>query len=106
MNNMRVMVLTSSINWEIAPGANREFIFNVATSLAPYEAQLTRFRSQLFGWFLGLFVLLLGSLALLLRWALGPLRQIEMEIGEVEAGSRASLSSARSRASSPAWRPT
>ena len=25
--NLRSMVLTSSINWEISPGANREFIF-------------------------------------------------------------------------------
>jgi two-component system, OmpR family, sensor histidine kinase PhoQ len=97
LDNLRSMVLTSSINWEITPGANREFIFNVATSLAPYEAQLARFRSQLLGWFLGLFVLLLGSLALLLRWALGPLRQIEMEIGEVEAGSRTSLSGIQPR---------
>ena len=96
-DNMRVMALTSSINWEIAPAVNREFIFNVATSLAPYEAQLARFRSQMLGWFLGLFVLLLGSLALLLRWALRPLRQIEMEIGEVEAGSRASLSASQPR---------
>lgn len=93
----RSMVLTASINWEIAPQANREFIFSVATSLAPYETQLTRFRSQLFGWFLGLFVLLLGSLALLLRWALAPLRQIESEIGEIEAGSRGSLSPAQPR---------
>jgi two-component system sensor histidine kinase PhoQ len=95
--NVRSMVLTASINWEIAPDTNREFIFSVATSLAPYEAQLTRFRSQLLGWFLGLFVLLLGSLALLLRWALAPLRQIESEIAEIEAGSRASLSSAQPR---------
>jgi two-component system sensor histidine kinase PhoQ len=95
--NLRTMVLTSSINWEIARNTNREFIFNVATSLAPYEAQLARFRSQMLGWFLGLFVLLVGSLALLLRWALGPLRQIEAEIGEVEAGQRTSLSPSQPR---------
>jgi two-component system, OmpR family, sensor histidine kinase PhoQ len=96
-HKMRSMVLTTSINWEITPSTNREFIFNVATSLAPYEAQLARFRSQMLGWFLGLFVLLLGSLALLLRWALGPLRQIEMEIGEVEGGQRTSLSAVQPR---------
>jgi two-component system sensor histidine kinase PhoQ len=96
-HHMRSMVLTTSINWEITPSASREFIFSVATSLAPYEAQLARFRSQMLGWFLGLFVLLLGSLALLLRWALGPLRQIEMEIGEVEGGQRSSLSAVQPR---------
>jgi two-component system sensor histidine kinase PhoQ len=96
-SKLRTMVLTASINWEIARNTNREFIFSVATSLAPYEAQLARFRSQMLGWFLGLFVLLLGSLALLLRWALGPLRQIEAEIGEVEAGQRTSLSASQPR---------
>ncbi|HKE43628.1 MAG TPA: ATP-binding protein [Steroidobacteraceae bacterium] len=93
----RTMVLSASINWEIAKDTNREFVFNVATSLAPYEAQLARFRSQMLGWFLGLFVLLVGSLALLLRWALGPLRQIEAEIGQVEAGERTSLSASQPR---------
>ena len=88
-----VMTLTAPIDWEVEPGTSRPFVFSVATSVAPYEAQLHRFRQQMFGWFLGLLLLLLGSLALLLRWALRPVRQIESEIREVEDGARAALSS-------------
>jgi two-component system sensor histidine kinase PhoQ len=91
-DSSEVMVLTAGIDWESESGESRSFAFSVATSLAPYEAQLQRFRQQMLGWFLGLLLLLLGSLAVLLRWALGPVRQIEREISEVESGARAALS--------------
>ena len=58
----------------------------MAVSLAPYEEQLWRFRQQLFGWFVGLMVLLLLTLAALLRWVLAPLRRLEREIHAVEEG--------------------
>ncbi len=90
-----VMTLTAPIDWEIEPGTSRPFVFSVSTSVAPYEAQLHRFRQQMFGWFLGLLLLLLGSLAVLLRWALRPVRRIEREIREVETGERAALSGAQ-----------
>jgi two-component system sensor histidine kinase PhoQ len=86
-----VMALSAGLHWELQPGANRNFIFRVATNLAPYEAQLHRFRVQLFGWFFSVMALLLVSLGLLLRWVLRPLRQIEREIGEVEVGKRTQL---------------
>jgi two-component system sensor histidine kinase PhoQ len=87
-----VMTLTAAIEWEVEAGRSRPFLFSVATSVAPYEAQLHRFRQQMFGWFLGLLVLLLASLAVLLRWALRPVHQVEREISEVEAGQRTALS--------------
>jgi two-component system sensor histidine kinase PhoQ len=86
-----VMTLSAPIDWEVEPGVSRPYVFSVATSVKPYEAQLHRFRQQMFGWFLGLLLLLLGSLALLLRWALQPVRRIEREIREVEGGSRTAL---------------
>ena len=87
-----VMTLTAAIEWEVEPATSRPFLFSVATSVAPYEAQLHRFRQQMFGWFLGLLLLLIGSFAVLLRWALRPVRQIEREIREVEDGERTALS--------------
>jgi len=43
------------------------------------------------GWFAGLAVLLMATLALLLRWLLKPVRRLELEIKEVEAGKREHL---------------
>ncbi len=60
--------------------------FSVAVSLTPYEQQLWLFRSRLLGWFTGLMMLLLVSLAALLRQVLAPLRRLEREINEVEEG--------------------
>ena len=60
--------------------------FSVAVSLTPYEEQLWIFRSRMLGWFSGLMLLLLVSLAALLRRVLAPLRRLEREIHEVEEG--------------------
>ncbi|HTE40980.1 MAG TPA: ATP-binding protein, partial [Steroidobacteraceae bacterium] len=50
------------------------------------RVQLQRFRQQLIGGFSALMVFLLGALAILFRWVLKPVRQVEHEIGEIEAG--------------------
>ena len=55
-------------------------------SLSPYEEQLWHFRRELFGWFVGLMLALLVTLAALLRWVLAPVRRMEREIHEVEEG--------------------
>jgi two-component system, OmpR family, sensor histidine kinase PhoQ len=81
-----VRALSRSIAWEFANGVTRTFVYSVAEDLEPYYAQLNRFRGQLFGWFGLLMLLLLGALAFLLRRLLTPLRRIEHEIEEIEAG--------------------
>ncbi len=67
--------------------------FSVAVSLTPYEEQLWIFRSRMLGWFSGLMLLLLVSLAALLRRVLAPLRRLEREIHEVEEGRSEKLGS-------------
>jgi two-component system sensor histidine kinase PhoQ len=81
-----VRALSRSIAWEFDNGVTRTFVYSVAEDLQPYYEQLNRFRGQLFGWFGLLMLLLLGSLAFLLRRLLAPLRRIEREIEEIEAG--------------------
>lgn len=89
--DMPVMRLAMGVDWEFADGTTRRFEFDVAESLDLYHAQVERFRAQLFSGFLGLMLLLLAALAMLLRWILRPLRRVEAEIAEVEAGSRSEL---------------
>jgi two-component system sensor histidine kinase PhoQ len=72
-------------------GATRNVTFSVAASLTPYEEQLWTFRKRLFGWFIGLMIVLVGALSLLLRWVLAPVRRLEKEIHAVEEGSRETL---------------
>jgi two-component system, OmpR family, sensor histidine kinase PhoQ len=91
---IRLAVASRGIVWADLHGKPARFTFSVATSLEVYEAQLASFRQQMVGWFVGLAVLLLATLALLLRWLLMPVRRLEREIKEVEAGTREHLGEA------------
>lgn len=82
----RVAIESRGISFEDGPGSSHAVTFSVAVSLTPYEEQLWLFRSRMLGWFSGLMLLLLLSLAALLRRVLAPLRRLEREIHEVEEG--------------------
>lgn len=88
-----IEVASRAIAWESEAGEAQHYVFSVAASLTPYDEQLWSFRRRLLGGFAGLAVLLLVTLAALLRWTLAPLRRLEREITEVEGGGRAELGS-------------
>jgi two-component system, OmpR family, sensor histidine kinase PhoQ len=82
----RVAIESRAIQFEDDPKGERTLTFGVAVSLSPYEGQLWRFRQELVGWFIGLMVALLATLAVLMQWVLAPLRRMEREIHAVEEG--------------------
>ncbi|HXC59646.1 MAG TPA: ATP-binding protein [Steroidobacteraceae bacterium] len=83
----QLAVVSRGVQWEDAG----DLTFSVATDLAPYDAQVTDFRRGLVKGFAALAVSLLLALALLLRWALAPLRRLAVQIRAVERGERESL---------------
>lgn len=89
----RVAIESRAIQFADDPQEPQGFTFSVAVSLAPFEEQLSRFRQELLGWFVGLTALLLAVLAVLLRWVLAPVRRMEREIHEVEEGRSATIGS-------------
>ncbi len=91
---IRLAVASRGIVWDNLHGQTARFTFTVASSLEVYEAQIASFRQQIVGWFMGLALLLVATLALLLRWLLKPVRRLELEIKEVEAGRRDHLGEA------------
>jgi two-component system sensor histidine kinase PhoQ len=82
----RVAIESRAIQFQDDPDEPQGLTFSVAVSLTPYEEQLERFRQEMIGWFAGLMALLLVVLAALLRWVLTPVRRMEREIHQVEAG--------------------
>jgi two-component system sensor histidine kinase PhoQ len=86
--DIRLAVASRGIVWDDPPA---RFTFSVASSLEAYEDQVAGFRQQLVGWFAGLALLFVATLALLLRWLSQPVRRLEREILEVEAGTREKL---------------
>ena len=87
-----LLTLSIAVQWEFPDGEFKPFVFKVAESLDSFNAQIAQFRQQLFGWFAAVAVIMLLAIATLLRGMLRPLRQIETQIGEIESGSRQSLS--------------
>jgi two-component system sensor histidine kinase PhoQ len=88
----RLMALSLAVEWELQDGELRPYTFNVAESLDSFNAQLARFRRQLFGWFAAVALIMLFSISVVMRGLLKPLRKIEEEISDIEGGKRQSLS--------------
>lgn len=86
----RLASVSRGLTWDEGK-RHEELTVTVATSLAPYDEQLRQFRRTLYGGIAGGTVLLLATLAVLLRWVLKPLRRLESQIREVENGTRESL---------------
>jgi two-component system, OmpR family, sensor histidine kinase PhoQ len=86
--------LSFGVHWQLENGESRDFVFRAAESLEPWHAELARVRTGLVVGSLLLGLMLLAGLAIALRVALKPLRQLEREIADVEAGRRELLGTA------------
>jgi two-component system sensor histidine kinase PhoQ len=87
-----LLTLSLAVQWEFRDGSLRPYVFQVSESLDAFNAQIARFRRQLFGWFAAVALIMVLAISVLMRSLLRPLRQVESEISEVEEGKRASLS--------------
>src|SRR6185436_14442558 len=80
--------LVKGLTWEFPDGRSVDYTFAIALSLEPYNQRQTAYRSILIGWFLGITVTMLVVLSGLLTFVLLPLRRLERQVREVEAGER------------------
>ncbi len=87
-----LLTLSLAVEWEIDEDDSKPYVFKVAESLDSFNAQISGFRRQLFGWFAAVAATMLLAFSFLLRGLMKPLRKIETEIGEIEGGDRVSLS--------------
>jgi two-component system, OmpR family, sensor histidine kinase PhoQ len=87
-----LLTLSLAVDWELDNGESQFYVFKVAESLDGFNAQVSGFRRQLFGWFAVVALAMVLAFSMLLRGLLKPLRQIEAEITEIEEGDRVSLS--------------
>lgn len=87
----RVLALSLGVHWEPEEGPPRDYVLRAAQSLEPWYAELLRVRTGIATGLLLLGLLLLGGLAVALRVSLAPLRRLEREIVDIEAGRREAL---------------
>jgi two-component system sensor histidine kinase PhoQ len=79
--------LLMGVTWE----DEADYTFAIALSLEPYMERQAQFRRILIGWFLGITLTMLIVLSGLLTFVLLPLRRLERQVREVEAGERVKL---------------
>jgi two-component system sensor histidine kinase PhoQ len=79
--------LLMGVTWE----DETDYTFAIALSLEPYMERQAEFRRILIGWFLGITLTMLIVLSGLLTFVLLPLRKLEQQVREVEAGERVKL---------------
>jgi two-component system sensor histidine kinase PhoQ len=83
--------LLMGLTWEFPDGRTADYTFAIALSLEPYRERQMAFRRNLIGWFLGITLTMLVVISGLLTFVLLPLRRLERQVREVEAGERAEL---------------
>ncbi len=88
----RFLVFSRGVAWDVSRTRSRDYVFTVAESLEPYYRELARLRAELLAGFATFTAVLLGGVLLCLRYLLAPLRRIESEIAQIEAGQRERLS--------------
>jgi two-component system sensor histidine kinase PhoQ len=83
--------LLMGVEWEFADKRSAPYTFAIAVSLEPYERRESAFRRDLVAWFGGITLTMLVVIGGLLTFVLLPLRRLERQVREVEAGERVSL---------------
>jgi two-component system sensor histidine kinase PhoQ len=83
--------LIMGIEWEFGDGRAAPYTVAIAVSLEPYEARQLAFRRNLIGWFGGITITMMIVIGGMLTFLLLPLRRLERQVREVEAGERVQL---------------
>ena len=78
------------IAWE-TPAGDYPLTFNVVTNMVLFEAQIARYREDLWGWLGVMAIFLLAMQMRVLHWGLQPMRQVSAELSAIESGQQESL---------------
>lgn len=87
-----VFVFSTGVSWDEAAVTGRGYTFSVAESRLGFTQQMAQYRHLLWGWLVALALLLLIIQAVLLRWALAPVRRVAVDLAQIEAGRETALS--------------
>ncbi len=83
-------IYSYNITWVTRTGAF-PLTFNVVTDTQLFDAQIERYREDLWQWLSIMALLLLITQMLVLRWGLRPMRQVSIEIAAIESGQQKNL---------------
>ena len=90
LNEEPYFIYRYGVAWE-TPTGDYPLTFIVITDTVLFEAQIERYREDLWGWLSIMAVFLLATQMLVLRWGLQPLRKVSTEIAAIESGQKENL---------------
>ena len=90
INDEPHFIYSYGVAWETSSG-EYPLTFTVITDTVLFEAQIERYREDLWGWLSVMAVLLLVTQMLVLRWGLQPLHKVSVELAAIESGQQESL---------------
>lgn len=83
-------IYSYGVAWE-TPSGDYPLTFNVVVNTELFEAQIERYREDLWGWLSVMAILLLATQMWVLRWGLQPLRKVSTELAAIESGLQENL---------------
>ena len=83
-------IYSYGVAWETQSG-DYPLTFTVITDTVLFEAQIERYREDLWGWLSAMAILLLATQMGVLRWGLQPMRKVSAELAAIESGQQESL---------------
>jgi len=84
--DLPLLSLAFTVGWEANGNSDRRYTYRVAENLVSFNAEVSRFRQNLWGWLAGAAILLLLVQGAVLRWSLAPLRRVAGDLHAIEAG--------------------
>lgn len=90
INDEPYFIYRYGVAWE-TPSGDYPLTFYVITGAVLFEAQIEKYREDLWGLLGVMVVLLLATQMLVLRWGLQPLRKVSTELAAIKSGQQESL---------------
>ncbi|MBD3646360.1 MAG: histidine kinase, partial [Pseudomonadales bacterium] len=84
----RLFYLSYRVLWQGADQQSHPYIFTTLQTLDPYRSEIRGFRNNLWGWLVGVAVVLILVQGVVMRWGLLPLRQLAEDLKAIEDGDR------------------
>jgi two-component system, OmpR family, sensor histidine kinase PhoQ len=80
--------LSYRVLWQARGGQTTAYIFSVLQTRDIYLGEVSSFRNNLWGWLVGVVILLIGVQALVMNWGLSPLRRLAEDLKRIEDGTQ------------------
>ncbi|MDZ7684986.1 MAG: ATP-binding protein [Gammaproteobacteria bacterium] len=78
--------LAYRVLWQGTGETVTPYTFVAMQTLDTYRSEVAGFRNNLWGWLGGVVFVLIGVQAAVMSWGLAPLRRLESDLGQIEAG--------------------